>query len=61
MSHTHAKLIIIGSGPAGYTAAVYAAGLVIARGFAEGLDHAWFIRGLGWTIAFGGLWLAGRI
>ena len=25
MGHTHAKLIIIGSGPAGYTAAVYAA------------------------------------
>jgi thioredoxin reductase (NADPH) len=25
MAHTHAKLIIIGSGPAGYTAAIYAA------------------------------------
>ena len=25
MAHTHAKLIIVGSGPAGYTAAVYAA------------------------------------
>src|SRR6476620_3657277 len=25
MTHTHAKLIIIGSGPAGYTAAIYAA------------------------------------
>jgi thioredoxin reductase (NADPH) len=25
MSHTHAKLIIVGSGPAGYTAAIYAA------------------------------------
>src|SRR6201992_2368507 len=25
MAHTHAKLIIVGSGPAGYTAAIYAA------------------------------------
>src|SRR5918992_207034 len=25
MGHTHAKLIILGSGPAGYTAAIYAA------------------------------------
>ena len=25
MAHTHAKLVIIGSGPAGYTAAIYAA------------------------------------
>ena len=25
MAHTHARLVIIGSGPAGYTAAIYAA------------------------------------
>ena len=25
MGHSHAKLIIVGSGPAGYTAAIYAA------------------------------------
>jgi thioredoxin reductase (NADPH) len=40
MSHTHAKLIIIGSGPAGYTAAIYAARAllepVLVTGFQPG-------------------------
>jgi thioredoxin reductase (NADPH) len=40
MAHTHAKLIIIGSGPAGYTAAIYAARAmlepVLVSGFQPG-------------------------
>jgi thioredoxin reductase (NADPH) len=38
-AHRHAKLIIIGSGPAGYTAAIYAARAMLKPLLIEGL-HA---------------------
>ena len=37
MAHTHAKLIIIGSGPAGYTAAIYAARAMLEPVLISGL------------------------
>jgi thioredoxin reductase (NADPH) len=38
MSHTHAKLLIIGSGPAGYTAAIYAARAMLEPVLVSGLE-----------------------
>ncbi len=39
MSHRHAKLLILGSGPAGYTAAVYAARANLSPVLVKGLAH----------------------
>src|ERR687884_619597 len=36
MPHTHAKVIIVGSGPAGYTAAIYAARPILITGLQTG-------------------------
>ena len=38
MAHTHAKLIVIGSGPAGYTAAIYAARAMVKPLLISGLQ-----------------------
>ena len=38
MAHTHAKLVIIGSGPAGYTAAIYAARAMLEPVLISGLQ-----------------------
>jgi thioredoxin reductase (NADPH) len=38
MSHTHAKLLIIGSGPAGYTAAIYAARAMLEPVLVSGFE-----------------------
>ncbi len=38
MSHTHAKLVIVGSGPAGYTAAIYAARAMLEPILISGLQ-----------------------
>src|SRR5262245_54488845 len=38
MSHTHAKLLIVGSGPAGYTAAIYAARAMLEPVLVSGLQ-----------------------
>ena len=40
MAHTHAQLMIVGSGPAGYTAAIYAARALLEPMLISGFSPA---------------------
>lgn len=53
-----AGALAFGLGFVAATAALHAAGLFVAWGYAKGMRHAGLVRGLGLATAAGGLWIA---